>query len=235
MRAQSAPGARNAMSSISTNRPDTAVVARRNAYIKDPGLDPVIAATRDRRAKLLEMGQQKRAVSGISGGVLHKQLELAILEKEIMKLEEGVEEYQNRIDLAEKEKAYIRKHQVEDREWCETFDRVIGPFEAKYEECQSEVRVMAEHGMEVYKHSFQKLIDDFGYHPAFKVCVSAESAHFAALLLALLARSPREVDGSTLSSAALVRRLLNIRAGRRTARPLNAPTLACDRWKVRCF
>ena len=112
----------------------------RRGYIKDPGLDPVIAAQRRRNAKGLEIQQQKRSVSGISGGVLHKQLELSILEKEIKQLEEGVEEYQNRIDLMEKEKAYIRKHQTEDREWCATFDRVIGPFEAKYDQCQSEVR-----------------------------------------------------------------------------------------------
>ena len=52
--------------------------------------------------------------------------------------------------------------------WCATFDSVIGPFEAKYTECQEEVVRMAEHGKEVYQKSFQKLIDDFGYHPAFK-------------------------------------------------------------------
>ena len=84
------------------------------------------------------------------------------------RLEEGVEEYQNRIDLHNQEKAYIRKNQVEDREWCATFDRVIGPFEAKYDQCQREVIKMAEHGKAVYKKSYQKLIDEFGYHPAFK-------------------------------------------------------------------
>ena len=66
------------------------------------------------------------------------------------------------------EKEYIRKGQVEDREWCETFDRVIGPFQAKYDECQAEVVEMHHHGKAVYQKSFQKLIDDFGYHPAFK-------------------------------------------------------------------
>ena len=140
----------------------------RRAYIKDPGLDPVIAMARNRQKKELEIRSQKRAVSGISGGVLHKQLELDIINKEIKMLEDGVEEYQNRIDLMEKEKAHIRKHQVEDREWCETFDRVIGPFEAKYEECQADVVKMFYHGKEVYQRSFQKLIDEFGYHPAFK-------------------------------------------------------------------
>ena len=140
----------------------------RRAYIKDPGLDPVIAATRDRRKKDLECAMQKRSVSGISGGVLHAQLQLSILEKEIRMLEDGVEEYQNQIDLKNKEKAHIRKQQVEDREWCATFERVIGPFEAKYDQCQADVVKMAKHGMAVYQKSFQKLIDEFGYHPAFK-------------------------------------------------------------------
>jgi len=45
---------------------------------------------------------------------------------------------------------------------------VIGPFEAKYEQCQSEVVAMALHGKAVYKKSYQKLIDEFGFHPAFK-------------------------------------------------------------------
>ena len=66
------------------------------------------------------------------------------------------------------EKAYIRKNQVEDREWCATFDRVIGPFEAKYEECQADVVKMFHRGKAVYEKSFQKLIDEFGFHPAFK-------------------------------------------------------------------
>ena len=77
--------------------------------------------------------------------------------------------------LQEHEKACIRKNQVEDREWCATFDRVIGPFQAKYDQCQADVMAMAEHGMKVYQKSFQKLIDEFGYHPAFKRWFGAQS------------------------------------------------------------
>jgi len=61
-------------------------------YIKDPGSDAVIAMQRMRRVRDLEQASQKRSVSGISGGVLHKQLELGILEKEIRQLEDGVQE-----------------------------------------------------------------------------------------------------------------------------------------------
>jgi len=121
-----------------------------------------------RRVRDLEQASQKRSVSGISGGVLHKQLELGILEKEIRQLEDGVQEYQNMIDLFRHEQRVLRKNQVEDREWCSTFDRIIGPFERKYDEAQREVVALAEYGKSVYKKSFQKLIDDFGFHPAFK-------------------------------------------------------------------
>ena len=41
-------------------------VSRRNKYIKDPGLDPVIAMQRLRKARGLDVDAQKRSVSGIS-------------------------------------------------------------------------------------------------------------------------------------------------------------------------
>ena len=59
--------------------------SNRRAYIKDPGLDPVIKMARDRRIRELHLGKQKRAVSGISGGTLHKQLELNTITKEILR------------------------------------------------------------------------------------------------------------------------------------------------------
>ena len=54
------------------------------------------------------------------------------------------------------------------QDWCETFDRLIGPFEAKYEECKAEVKVHFDNAKRKYDESLQKLIDDFGFHPAFK-------------------------------------------------------------------
>ena len=77
--------------------------------IKDPGLDPVIAMARDRHKKGLQVESQKRSVSGLSGGVLHKQLELAALEREIKIVEEGVQEYQDQIDLQKELKHDVEK------------------------------------------------------------------------------------------------------------------------------
>ena len=136
--------------------------------IKDPGLDPVIAMTRDRRAKELEVEKQKLSVSGLSGGVLHKQLELTEMERDIKLLEEGVQEYQDRINLLEERKHDIQKGMIQDNAWCQTFDKLIGPFEAKYEECKAEVKVSFDHAKVKYHESLRKLIDDFGFHPAFK-------------------------------------------------------------------
>ena len=140
----------------------------RRALIKDPGLDPVIAMSRIRHAKEREVESQKLAVSGLSGGVLHKQLELADIEREIKMLEEGVQEYQDRIDLANEQKHDIEKRLKPMHDWCASFDTLIGPFEAKYEECKAEVKVSFDHAKSKYHESLRKLVDDFGFHPAFK-------------------------------------------------------------------
>ena len=67
---------------------DGVLLHPRNKYIKDPGLDAVIQMQRQRVQRGLDIDKQKRSVSGISGGVLHKQLQLDIIEKEIKILEE---------------------------------------------------------------------------------------------------------------------------------------------------
>ena len=140
----------------------------RRAHIKDPGLDPVIAMARLRLAKEREVDAQKLSVSALSGGVMHKHLELAALEKEIKALEEGVQEYQDQVDLFEEKKHDIEKKIAPDRTWCETFDQMIGPFEQKYEDCKAEVKVSFDYAKTKYAESLQKLIDDFGFNPAFK-------------------------------------------------------------------
>ena len=138
------------------------------AHIKDPGLDPVIAMSRDRRKKELAQEKQANAMSGVSTTILHKNHELEKLQREIRELEEGVYEYQAQIDLLEERKSDIRKGQKDDLAWCETFNELIGPFEAKYEDCKAEVKESFEYAKGKYHESLQKLIDDFGFHPAFK-------------------------------------------------------------------
>ena len=136
--------------------------------IKDPGLDPLIAMSRDRRKKDLAQEKQAHAMSGVSTTIQHKQLELDRLQKEIKELEEGVYEYQAQINLLDERKTDIKKGQVNDLAWCETFNKLIGPFEAKYEECKADVKVSFEYAKDKYHESLKKLIDDFGFHPAFK-------------------------------------------------------------------
>ena len=83
---------------IPTTDPEHLAALRRRG-IKDPGTDPTIAMTRDRRQKELANENQKLLVAGLVGTVLHKDLELQALMKDIATLEEGVQEYQDRIDL----------------------------------------------------------------------------------------------------------------------------------------
>ena len=63
--------------------------------IKRPEDDPVIAMARDRHKKGLQIEKQRRAMSGASGAVLHKILELKALEADLRAITEGVEDYQN--------------------------------------------------------------------------------------------------------------------------------------------
>jgi hypothetical protein len=141
-----------------------------------PCPDPVIAMARDRHKKGLQVESQKRSVAGLSGGVLHKQLELADLEREIKILEEGVQEYQDQINLHNERKHDVEKAMVKDVDWCEKFDRLIGPFEQKYEECKAEVKVSFDHAKSKYNESLQKLIDDFGFHPCARMLVTPAHA-----------------------------------------------------------
>lgn len=168
------------------------VAALRRRGIKDPGADPVIAMSRARLQKELANENQKLQVSGLVGKVLHKDLELQDLQKEIGILEEGVQEYQDQIDLLLDKKNDIRKGMVKDEAWCAKFRTLIGPFEAKYEECKAEVKVSFDHAKGKYHESLQKLVDDFGFHPAFKryAFASERPSHPESLLRGLFVPRP---------------------------------------------
>ena len=138
------------------------------ARIKDPGEDPVIAMTRQRRQRALAMESQKLVVDGLVGATLHKALDLQAIEKEIKALADGVHEYQDQINLCNERKHDIQKGMAASQAWCETFDKLIGPFEAKYEECKAEVKVSFDYAKAKYHESLQKLIKDFGFNPTYK-------------------------------------------------------------------
>jgi len=136
--------------------------------IKDPGDDPVIAMARARHQKELNNDKTKRMYSGVTGTIIHKELELKQLESEIKALTDGVQEYQDQMDLLNKQRVVLEKRAKQEQDWCDTFDSSIGPFEEKYEESKAMVRTSYEYAKGKYKESLQKLIDDFGFHPTFK-------------------------------------------------------------------
>ena len=67
--------------------------------LKRPEDDPVIQMARDRHKKGLQIEKQRHAMSGASGAVLHKILELKSLEADLKAISEGVQEYQDQVAL----------------------------------------------------------------------------------------------------------------------------------------
>ena len=67
--------------------------------LKRPEDDPVIQMARDRHKKGLQIEKQRHAMSGASGAVLHKILELKNLEADLKAISEGVQEYQDQVAL----------------------------------------------------------------------------------------------------------------------------------------
>merc|ERR1712113_142267 len=118
--------------------------------IKNPLEDPLIAMSHDRREKELKNDKNRRMCSGVTGAIVHKELDLKRLETDLKALTNGVQEYGDQIKLLEEDKRLLMKRIATNQEWVDVYESSIGPFEAKYEE------------------SLQKLIDDFGYHPTFK-------------------------------------------------------------------
>ena len=78
------------------------------------------------------------------------------------------QEYDDQCKLLLAQKRDIMKKIKEHDDWCNNFDQLIGPFEAQYDACKATVKESYDFAKGKYKDSLQKLIDDFGYHPAFK-------------------------------------------------------------------
>merc|ERR1719446_227132 len=124
--------------------------------------------SRSRREKELKNENTSRMMNGVSGALLHKIQAHEKLLDEIKEIEEGVIEYRDQMNLLKERRADIQKVLDTHTDWCATFDRMIGPFEQKYEDCKAQVKVSFDHAKTKYKESLQKLIDDFGFHPTFK-------------------------------------------------------------------
>ena len=94
--------------------------------IKDPLQDPVIAMSKARREKELKNDHNSRQMSAVSGALLHKVHDLKKAQAEIRELEDGVQEYQDQINLLHERKADIKKVAEKHVDWCATFDKMIG-------------------------------------------------------------------------------------------------------------
>ena len=136
--------------------------------IKNPADDPVIAMAHDRRKKELANAKNVRLCSEAGGVIRKKDLELKDLNTEIRAVADGVREYEDNMKLLRQERVGLEKKIKEHQEWCDTFNKSIGPFEEKYEQSLKVVKESYDFAKMKYEASLQRLIDDFGFHPAFK-------------------------------------------------------------------
>lgn len=138
------------------------------SYIKDPGTDAKIAMQHKRREKERQNEANARLFSEVTGSVVKKSLILKETNHELEALRQGWQSYEDQIKLLEdKKKDHLReieKHQA----FMTEFDEMIGPFEAKYEECKRTVKESYDFAKLKYKESLQNLIDNFGFNPCYK-------------------------------------------------------------------
>lgn len=153
------------MSTMGTTKGST---SRGRAAFKDPMSDFHIAGQHARREKELKNEKTAMDLSNVTGMMLRGDLHVKKLQQEVKALADGIEEYEGRLSLIAESK---RRHTIERQkhlDWCETFDKHIGPFEQQYEEAKAEVGVSFDYAKRKYNESYQKLIDDFGFHPQYK-------------------------------------------------------------------
>ena len=137
-------------------------------YIKDPMLDSKIAMQHARREKERKNAANARIFSEVTGSVVKKSLLLKDTKHQLQALNEGFTSYQDQIDLLEeKKKDYLREVQKHEA-FMKDFEEMIGPFQAKYEECKKTVKGSYDFAKGKYKQSLQMLIDNFGFNPAYK-------------------------------------------------------------------
>jgi len=74
--------------------------------------------------------------SGVTGGIVSKELLVRDLRKDIFVLKDGWQEYEDQCKLLLARKAGYEKKMKEHVAWCENFDALIGPFEAQYDACK---------------------------------------------------------------------------------------------------
>ena len=159
---------RHSLRSMSSTQRSLGSTQRRPGYIKDPMSDAKIAMSKARREKEMQNAANARMFSEVTGSVVKKSLTLKDTRNELADLNEGWQKYEDQIKLLQSKTRDHEREIAKHEEFMRNFDEMIGPFEAKYEECKATVKVSYDFAKVKYKESLQKLIDNFGFNPCYK-------------------------------------------------------------------
>ena len=114
------------------------------------------------------MIEMNRTSNGIKGVIDTLKGQLARLEMEIKADEKGKFEFDLVIGQLETRKRDLQKRIDMNNVWAAQYDRSIGPFEAIYDNMTGEIGKTYDNAKSGHKRGLKVLLEEFGYHPAFK-------------------------------------------------------------------
>jgi hypothetical protein len=107
--------------------------------------------------------------SSLAGNVLTTfELKIADLAKEIAADEKGIQDYEQRLYLLNKEKDLLQKRIRRNAQFAADFDKMIGPFSDKYTDMTKEMATLYGQAKEHHMNGVMLLVREFDYHPLFK-------------------------------------------------------------------
>ena len=115
-----------------------------------------------------EMIAMNRTSSSIKGVMDTVRTQLQILDASIKADEKSKAEFERLLAVLNTRKEDLLKRVSENKAWCETYDRDVGPFAARYKQMTGDIGELYENAKKGHAKGIVLLQNEFGYHPAFK-------------------------------------------------------------------
>mmetsp|Transcript_35283 Transcript_35283/g.111508 ORF Transcript_35283/g.111508 Transcript_35283/m.111508 type:complete len:146 (+) Transcript_35283:214-651(+) len=128
-------------------------------------------STRPDKNNLTSLGNVtnfRNQASAVGGSIDNMRKELQALDTDIKADKAGKAEYQEQINRLKRRKAVLEARVQANKDWAESFDGAIGPFENKYQTLVDEIHQLYGEAKEKHAEGLKLLMSDFQYHPAFK-------------------------------------------------------------------